>query len=193
MSVTHCTDVLTLYLCVNFPVCPTEAIPLSGNGKLSSPNYPMSNYPASRICSWIITVPAGKRVKFAFTCFALGSCALSCSSDTCTYVEVYDGASENSTLLGRFCHNSTLEQKVSSGNQMFVKFHAGFSLGRGFEAQYSEMPDPPSLTVTASSTVTTSELPTCNYLYFSLFIKCLYDYQNALKPKKLEHHPFSMF
>ncbi|XP_020609932.1 dorsal-ventral patterning tolloid-like protein 1 [Orbicella faveolata] len=128
------------YTQLNFtpPVCPNQAVPLTGNGKFSSPNYPIDNYLPSKFCTWSISVSAGKRVKFAFTDFALGSCSLECSSDTCTYVEVYDGPSESSPLLARFCHGSAEEEKVSSGNQMFVKFHAGFSLGRGFEARYSE-------------------------------------------------------
>ena len=142
------------YLCVNFSVCPNEPIPLSGNGRLSSPNYPVDSYPPFRNCTWKITVSAGKRVKFAFTDFALGSCALDCSSETCTYVEVYDGASASSPLLVRFCHNSTKDEKISSGNQMFVKFHAGFSLDRGFEAQYSETIDPPSPTIGGLSPTT---------------------------------------
>ena len=79
----------------NFSVCPDEAIPLTGNGKFSSPNYPIDNYLPSKFCTWTITVSADKRVKFAFTNFALGLCALECSSDTCTYVEVYDGPSES--------------------------------------------------------------------------------------------------
>lgn len=181
----------------NFPVCPNEAIPLTGNGKLSSPNYPISNYPPSRFCYWSITVPAGKRVKFAFTDFALGSCARECSADTCTYVEVYNGPSESSPLLARFCYNSAEEEKISSGNQMFVKFHAGFSLGRGFEANYSETTDPPSPSVAIPTTTepvttepvspepvttepttpepkiteptTTAKTPTSNYLYFLFF------------------------
>ena len=126
------------YILIFFSVCPNEAIPLTGNdGKLSSPNYPMSNYPASRNCSWIITVPYGKLVKLVFAEFALGSCEFNCSSDNCTNVEIYDGSSANSTLLGRFCNDSVLEDVFSSGNQMFVNFRSGSSLDRGFEAQYS--------------------------------------------------------
>ncbi|KAJ7357694.1 Bone morphogenetic protein 1 [Desmophyllum pertusum] len=117
------------------PICPTEAIPLSGNGKLSSPNYPMSNYTASQNCTWIITAPTG--VKLAFTDFALGSCALDCSSESCTYVEVYNGASASSPSLGRFCKGAVLNETFSRGQQMFVKFHSGSTLDRGFEAQYS--------------------------------------------------------
>ncbi|XP_078369293.1 cubilin-like [Oculina patagonica] len=142
------------------PICPTEAIPLSGNGTLSSPNYPMSNYPASRNCSWIITVPAGKQVKFAFTELALGSCENACSSNNCTYVELYDGASTSSSSLGRFCNGSVLQDVLSSGSQLFVNFRSGSSLDRGFEAHYSVFSARPTTTpsstmITPSQTVTT--------------------------------------
>lgn len=156
----------------NFSVCPDEAIPLTGNGKFSSPNYPIDNYLPSKFCTWTITVSGDKSVKFAFTNFALGSCSLECSSDTCTYVEVYDGPTASSPLLARFCHGSAEEEKISSGNQMFVKFHAGFSLGPGFEAQYSE------------TTPVTS-----NYLYFLFKIieVNLHVYENEVK---LGFYPF---
>ena len=86
-------------------------------------------------------------------------------------MEVYDGPSESSPLLARFCHGSAQEEKVSSGNQMFVKFHAGFSSGRGFEAEYSETTDSPSPTVAKPST--TAKPPTSNYLHFLFSFKYL--------------------
>ena len=96
----------------------------------------MSHYPASRNCSWIITVPSDKQVKFKFTDLALGSCEPACSSENCTYVELYDRATASSSLLKRFCNGSVVQDAFSNGSQMFVKFHSGFSLDRGFEAQY---------------------------------------------------------
>ena len=178
----------------NFPDCPNEAIPLTGNGTLSSPNYPKDDYPSASSCTWTITVSADKRIKFAFTNFSLGSCSLECSSDTCTSVEVYDGPSASSALLARFCHDSAEEEKVSSGNQMFVKFYGGFKRGPGFEAQYSETTDAPSPTAAKPKTTapettapettapettapettapeTTVQAPTGNYRYLFL---CIY-------------------
>ena len=144
-------------------VCHTEAIPLAGNGKLSSPNYPKSNYSASMNCSWIITVPSDKQVKFTFNELTLGSCEYACSSGNCTYVELYDGASASSPSLGRFCNGSVLQDVLSSGKQMFVNFRSGSSLDRGFEAKYSVSSGRPttkaSLTTTSpSQTVTTPPL-----------------------------------
>ena len=122
-----------------------------------------------RTCTWNITGTAGKRLKFSFTDFALGSCSSACSSPFCTYVEVYDGNSESSPLLERFCYNTAQEDKVSSGNQMFVKFRSGFSLNRGFEAHYSETSDGPSPTVEKPTTpakppTTTAKAPTSKSL-----------------------------
>ena len=108
----------------------------------------MSNYSAFRNCSWIITAPPDKHVKFTFTEMALGSCELACSPDSyCTYVELYDGASESSSSPRRFCNGSVQQDGViSRGNQMFVKFRSGPSLDRGFEAQYSVVSDRPTTT-----------------------------------------------
>ena len=118
-------------------VCPREAIPFSGSGKISSTNYPKSNYTASRNCTWNITAPAEKIVKFTFTDFVLSECSASPCSDSCSYVELYDGGSTSSPLLGRFCQGSSWnETQLSSGNQMFVMFHSGQTVDRGFEAKY---------------------------------------------------------
>ena len=98
----------------------------------------MGNYcGANRDCSWIIIAPSDKLVKLVFTEFALGSCQFDCSSGNCSYVELYDGSSANSSSLGRFCSGSTPKEVLSNGNQMFVNFHSDSSLGPGFEAQYS--------------------------------------------------------
>ena len=118
-------------------VCPREAIPLSGSGKISSTNYPKSNYTASRNCTWNITAPAEKIVKFTFTDFVLSECSASPCSDSCSYVKLYDGGSTSSPLLGRFCQGSAWnETQLSIGNQMLVIFHPGQTVDRGFEAKY---------------------------------------------------------
>ena len=120
-----------------FTVCPTEVIPLSGSGKISSPNYPKNNYTASRNCTWKITGPADKIVKFRFTDFVLSECSANPCLDSCSYVELYDGPSTSSPLLGRFCQGSSWnETQLSTGNQIFVIFHPGQTVDQGFEAKY---------------------------------------------------------
>jgi len=100
-------------------------------------------------------VPSGKPVQLVFTELALGSCEFNCSSGNCTYVELYDGSSANSSSLGRFCNGSALPEVISSGNQMFVIFHSGASLDRGFEAQYSMFSTPTTTTTATTTTFTT--------------------------------------
>ena len=136
-----------------FTVCPKEAIPLSGSGKISSTNYPKSNYTASRNCTWNITAPADKIVNFTFTDFVLSECSANGCSDSCSYVELYDGGSTSSPSLGRFCQGSSWNKThFSTGNQLFVMFHPGKTVARGFEAEYSVL----SLTTTTSPSTTTS-------------------------------------
>ncbi|XP_066017812.1 CUB domain-containing protein 2-like [Pocillopora verrucosa] len=133
------------------PICPREAIPLSGSGKISSTNYPKSNYTASRNCTWNITAPVDKKIQFEFTDFALSECSASPCSDSCSYVELYDGGSTGSPLLGRFCQGSPWnELQFSTGNQLSVMFHPGQTVARGFEAQFSVL----STTTTLPSTGT---------------------------------------
>ena len=52
-------------------------------------------------------------------------------------MELYDGGSTSSPSLGRFCQGSSWnEPQLSNGNQMFVMFHPGKTVDRGFEAKY---------------------------------------------------------
>lgn len=125
------------------PDCPSFPIPLSGEdaGSISSPSYPESNYLPQRNCFWLITATAGKSVKVTIIDFAMGNC-VDCSSNICSRVEFYDGPSNNSRSLGRFCTGSQRTATVSSGTQMFVHFYSSFSPDRGFKAEYMET-DPP--------------------------------------------------
>ena len=138
-------------------VCPKEAISLSISGKISSTNYPKSNYTASRNCTWNITAPADKIVNFTFTDFVLSECSASPCSDSCSYVELYDGGSTSSPSLGRFCQGSSWnEPQLSNGSQMFVMFHPGQTVNRGFEAKYE-------------STTTGGEYPVTFILYILFY------------------------
>ena len=67
----------------------------------------------------------------------LSECSANGCSDSCSYVELYDGGSTSSPSLGRFCQGSSWNKpQLSSGNQMFVMFHPGQTVDRGFEAKY---------------------------------------------------------
>ncbi|XP_044177300.1 deleted in malignant brain tumors 1 protein-like isoform X2 [Acropora millepora] len=135
------------------PECPSFPISLSGNGTMSSPNYPGSNYPSSRTCEWIIEAMAGRRVMVNITDFAMGTCNGCGSTTTCSRVEFYDGPSKDSPLLERFCTGSQREAIISSGVQLFVRFQSGFSPDRGFQADYAEILS--SMAETIATTATT--------------------------------------
>ncbi|KAK2564038.1 CUB domain-containing protein 2 [Acropora cervicornis] len=133
--------------------CPSFPISLSGNGTISSPNYPGSNYPSSRTCEWIIEAMAGRRVMVNIIDFAMGTCNGCSSTTTCSRVEFYDGSTKDSPLLERFCTGSQREAIISSGVQLFVRFESGFSPDRGFHADYAEILS--SMAETIATTATT--------------------------------------
>ena len=151
-----------------FTVCPKEAIPLSGSGKISSTNYPKGNYTAFRNCTWNITASANEQIQFVFTDFVLSECSANCSDSSCSYVKLYDGGSTSSPSLGRFCQGSSWnEPRFSSGNQMFVMFHPGQTVDRGFEAEYTTTPrtttsPPTTKTAATSESETTNKSETTN-------------------------------
>ena len=153
-----------------FIECPSAPFQLSGNGSFSSLNYPVANYPSGRTCFWIITASPRKRVKVQITDFQMGRCD-DCSSNFCSRLEFYDGPTANSSSLGRLCTNSELRAKISSGNQMFVKFYSSFSPDRGFLAEYSESHQPPSPTSTHASSPSSKGPESGKYISY---IHCFY-------------------
>ena len=91
------------------------------------------------------------------------------SSNFCSRLEFYDGPTANSSSLGRLCTNSELTAKISSGNQMFVKFYSSFSPDRGFLAEYSESHEPPSPTSTHASSPSSKGAESSKYISY---IRC---------------------
>ena len=79
------------------------------------------------------------------------------------------GPTANSSSLGRLCTNSELTAKISSGNQMFVKFYSSFSPDRGFLAEYSESHEPPSPTSTHASSPSSKGAESSKYISY---IRC---------------------
>ena len=116
----------------------------SSSGTIRSPQYPL-NYPSSMQCTWIITVPYGKKAELSFT--SVSTEGGICSSND--YVQVRDGSSSDRSL-GLFCSKpSTIR---ASGRTLWVRFRSDSDVftGRGFEGRYttqkSKCPRIPSLT-----------------------------------------------
>lgn len=53
-------------------------------------------------------------------------------------LQIRDGDYENSTLIGRYCNNTSPSEIISSFNYLWIKFVTDESVGdRGFMANYS--------------------------------------------------------
>ena len=113
--------------------CETQI--LQEEGTILSPKYP-KDYPEDVVCRWIIQIPSDELehkqyIKLTFEAFHLEY------QSSCTYdmLSVYDGLSENNTMLGTFCGASIPPPLFSSGAQMVVKFTSDFSMTyEGFNA-----------------------------------------------------------
>ncbi|KAG8592594.1 hypothetical protein GDO81_000555 [Engystomops pustulosus] len=105
----------------------------SPNGVITSPNWP-DKYPSRKECTWEISATPGHRVKLTFTEFEIEQ-HQECAYD---HLEVFDGETEKSSILGRLCGNKIPEPLVATGNKMFLRFVSDASVQRkGFQATHS--------------------------------------------------------
>ncbi|XP_019738365.1 bone morphogenetic protein 1-like isoform X5 [Hippocampus comes] len=111
-------------------VCGGEVV--RDSGQIQSPNYP-DDYHSNKMCVWKVTVAEGYEVGLAFQSFELET------HDSCAYdyVEVRDGGSARSPLLGRFCGCDKPDNIKSSTNQLWLKFASDVSVNKaGFSATF---------------------------------------------------------
>ncbi|RXN09774.1 bone morphogenetic 1-like protein [Labeo rohita] len=102
------------------------------NGQIQSPNYP-DDYRPNKVCVWKVTVAQGYHVGLTFQSFEIER------HDNCAYdyLEVRDGNSESSPLLGRFCGYDKPDDIKSSSNQLWMKFVSDGSVNKaGFAANF---------------------------------------------------------
>ncbi|XP_034943059.1 tolloid-like protein 2 [Chelonus insularis] len=105
-------------------------INLDSVGHLESPNYP-EEYQSSKECIWRLTVPQDYQVALKFQSFEIEN------HDNCVYdyVEVRDGHSSDSPLIGLYCGYKAPPDLRSTGNKLFVKFVSDGSVQKaGFSA-----------------------------------------------------------
>ncbi|XP_043211377.1 tolloid-like protein 2 [Amphibalanus amphitrite] len=103
------------------------------SGEVSSPEYP-ETYPSKKDCVWHFSTTPGHRIRLVFNEFDLEH------HQECTYdhVTVYDGDSENSTVLGTFCGAKTPHPVIASRNEMYMTFTSDASVQRkGFIGTHS--------------------------------------------------------
>ncbi|XP_022536438.2 bone morphogenetic protein 1b isoform X2 [Astyanax mexicanus] len=107
------------------------------SGQIQSPNYP-DDYRPNKVCVWKITVAQGFNVGLHFQSFEVER------HDSCAYdyLEVRDGNSESSPLIGRFCGYDKPGDIKSSSNRLWMKFVSDASVNKaGFSANFFKETD----------------------------------------------------
>ncbi len=107
----------------------------SRTGVFSSPRFP-SPYPPSKDCEWKLQVRSHYRLELTFPTFSLPAASSSrCSDD---YVEVRNGTTSSSPLIGSYCGQGPTTTVKSMSNTMYVKFHsdASSNVYQGFKGSF---------------------------------------------------------
>uniref|UniRef100_A0A8C1I6Q0 Cubilin (intrinsic factor-cobalamin receptor) n=1 Tax=Cyprinus carpio TaxID=7962 RepID=A0A8C1I6Q0_CYPCA len=106
---------------------------LSGSGQIRTPLHP-DPYPHNKACEWVINQPEGYVVTLNFLTFDVEG------SSTCVfdYVEVRDGPSIDSPLIGRYCGINMPPMLESTQRSMFIRFKTDSSVSNhGFTAEFA--------------------------------------------------------
>lgn len=108
---------------------------LSGFGRIRTPYQPDA-YPHNKECEWIINQPPGYVVTLSFLTFDVEGSS-SCSYD---YVEIRDGPSPDSPLIGRYCGYQMPPILQSTRESMHIHFKTDSSVSNhGFIAEYNSV------------------------------------------------------
>ncbi|GFS02438.1 Tolloid-like protein 1, partial [Elysia marginata] len=100
---------------------------------ISSANYPL-NYPNNDQCTWSIRAPSGTQVVLSFSAFDLQS-SINCNDD---YLSVYDGTTQFSTRLAKYCGEGIPRTVTSRENSMFIFFRSDDRItSTGFRARWT--------------------------------------------------------
>lgn len=88
------------------------------NGVLSSPSYP-DTYPGSKDCVYTISQPVGNVIVLKFASFDIYGYGYNCAYGDS--LEVRDGISNDSPLLGRLCRREIPVPIQTSQNKLWMK------------------------------------------------------------------------
>ena len=101
-------------LCKNIGACGGNFT--ASSGLLTSPSYP-DNYPASKECVYIISLPSSTFLDLSFHMFDLRKKYQSIDDN----IEIRDGGSEASPLIGSFFKNSIPKFTQTTKNKVWMK------------------------------------------------------------------------
>ncbi|XP_075767006.1 bone morphogenetic protein 1 isoform X3 [Pelodiscus sinensis] len=102
------------------------------NGHIQSPNYP-DEYRPNKVCTWKITISEGYHVGLTFQSFEIER------HDSCAYdyLEIRDGSTESSSLIGRYCGYDKPDDIKSTSNKLWMKFVSDGSINKaGFAVNF---------------------------------------------------------
>ncbi|XP_054002675.1 cubilin [Hylaeus anthracinus] len=101
---------------------------------ISTPNYPNIPPPYTE-CTWTIIAPNKERISIHFIeRFDLTSTE-NCERE---YIEVRDGGTDISTLLGRFCKDVAPSSMTSTGNMLYIHYYTDVPVPKnGFHATFT--------------------------------------------------------
>lgn len=105
------------------------------HGTLHPPGWP-KRYENSRECEWTITAPIGQQIKLNISQFDLER-PIRDKCDYGDYLEIRNGASQNSPLIGKLCGSFQSRTFVSMANSIYLRFHSdSYISGSGFTIEW---------------------------------------------------------
>ncbi|MEQ2252794.1 hypothetical protein ILYODFUR_025503 [Ilyodon furcidens] len=105
-------------------------------GYLRSPGWP-DIYPHNMDCIMVLKAPQNSSISFFFNNFDVESHS-NCGFD---YVEIRNGSTADSQLIGRFCGQALPSPIFPHFNQLYLRFKSDFSAARdGFDATWTSSP-----------------------------------------------------
>lgn len=118
-------------------ICGGNLTTLNDHNIIETPNYPR-DYAANQDCVWRLTVPHDYQIALKFHTFNVEKHAR-CLHD---FVEVRDGNTARSQLIGRFCGNNLPPLLTTTTNHMYIRFKSDDSgMHTGFAATYVQQID----------------------------------------------------
>ncbi|XP_064556077.1 cubilin homolog [Drosophila montana] len=104
----------------------------ASTGMLNSPGYPL-NYTNGLDCIWQLSAPPGSQLELQMDLFELAA-THNCSGD---WLEVRNGGSNQSSLIGRFCARSIPSRIPSFTHEVYLHFHTDdVGVARGFRLSW---------------------------------------------------------
>ena len=125
-------------------------------GFFTSPNYP-EPYPVNLQCVWTIVTAPGDTIELKFQEFHLENSG-SCGYD---FVEIRDGSSLLSPLIGKFCSSKIIGPINSVGNSLFIRLTSDGTVSeKGFRASWRRISHSISSTPASTTQATTTRATT---------------------------------